>query len=856
MQNLHILRELRPEAPTSVYLKLLAFCVEPKLLMKDSLRQKVNKMQSTLTVRGTMETIIRRQPSQRRQGLHSTVLRSLHCEGEISLELSPLSHPTFVVCLVDGHSNEISASTVVYCDYVIKSMVTAAVNGADVAYVDMPMSDLKGNTYGSLRGTLATTYVQPFISRQNYIEHRRSRRPYFDDHLTAAILQIGEDFSLTWSPPGLYRYIYVHLVDAYSGCYIQSLRGGAHIPNSGAFVWAVDVPLTSEQQRFRAVYLLMTDTEFRKGEALPVIAKSNTFFVVRTLTLCEFEFAYASFCRINHLDMQHVSKEFLVERNFRVENRDLRVISNLRRPLPFECEYTDVVHSVGQGYLGAVSKLVSLKSSEFSDGRPTEARRNQAVSIEQVINAKTVAALYQGLSEDRVDIFKSISCKLPCILNFAIDYDPYWWVSSPDIRILSYNLMPYQPWLLTERGFIRALMPWNQQEYTEDCSRFFIYNLTDEEFERDRYWTYVIWPHIMSGLDMSRLPFSALWGFTLLGTSLLHSLSVHELRRDRSQDLDSSILVDIAFSEDKSAFFFSMNGFHLLIACLTIANFVTSALYSIASPYLTSLFNIPYDPLYMVLVLYYFTLIWLAVSLTVVAMSWLLVAGLVNTSRFAPIAVMIASVAFGCYSVVSSFSEARETIYRFIITNTQKLVGVSLDYWFDNDLPFNDWEEEADTRVVDPNRIISDTLKACQIKARSLLAHMEEESRANTKMIRRRKSRVKPVSQDYETTDDAKEPRHVHIQAVDQPPPITIRNIHNRPEIRWKVQVIMAPYDSAFTVTSTGIVQGLDGEFHIGGRLVSLREAITKADRIIALLDVGEVVLVHGGSIHLGSEGQ
>eukprot|EP01054_Gregarina_sp_Poly1_P005687 Gregarina_sp_Poly_1__5686@NODE_29_length_19459_cov_103_994070_g26_i0_p1_GENE_NODE_29_length_19459_cov_103_994070_g26_i0NODE_29_length_19459_cov_103_994070_g26_i0_p1_ORF_typecomplete_len2166_score264_81EFhand_8/PF13833_6/1_2EFhand_8/PF13833_6/1_4e03EFhand_8/PF13833_6/0_0011EFhand_7/PF13499_6/0_38EFhand_7/PF13499_6/5_9e03EFhand_7/PF13499_6/1_2e04EFhand_7/PF13499_6/0_012EFhand_5/PF13202_6/0_015EFhand_5/PF13202_6/1_7SPARC_Ca_bdg/PF10591_9/4SPARC_Ca_bdg/PF10591_9/2_3EFhand_6/PF13405_6/0_013EFhand_6/P len=828
------------------------------LSSKATLRHRVHQMQAILYVTGQMDVTFQRRGSTPSL-LTTLVQRSINCLGELKLPLNPLSEPTFLICLMHAQSMEVIAGSYVITEHILKTLIAAAINGSADACVDFPLLDPRGVVWGYLRGSIPTESVRPYIHRKNYIKVRKPKRPYFDDGLTLCMMHTGQDALLRWSSPREFspRQIYFHLIDADTGVYIQSLRGGSHIPNTGTFTWVVDVPFLSNQQRFRACYLIMTDCAFVRDKSLPVLAQSNTFFVLRTLTLCEFEFAYASFCRINHLDMQHVSQGFLVGRNFRVENRTLRVIHNLRRPLPFEYRYTDVVHSHGQCVLASGSRLISLKYTDFTEGYQAESSDRKAVSIEQVLQQQkrqiaSMPSSPDGVQEARVDIYKSVSARLPVILNFSIDYDPYWWIQSPDIRMLMFNMMPYNPWEICSSGFFSSLMPWNTQTYDETCSRYFIYNLSDDTFEIERFWVYVIWPSILTGTDILRIPFASMLGLSIFAAILLHGHLLHEFRRHRDIGLDSSILADIVFAEDKLGFFFGLEYPLMPLTSTVLAGVVICTGYTVASPFLRSIVNIPYDPFYWLLMAFWFITFFATNSLIFIAINWLIVAGLVNTSQFAPIAVMIASIAFVCYSIVGSFNYARETIYTFITMNLAKLIGVSLDYWFDNDMPFDDLEDDSKAHE-DHQNVIATTIRRREQweKHRAVHSNITHSHKAVARPLRRRKS-MRAI--------DALALNEVNASFTE--PQLTAREVTipkkrtRRHEIRWRIQVVVAPPGSEFTVSPSGVVSGLDGEFQNGGRLVSLAEAIAKADRIATLLDTGEVGMVHGGSVQLGNDDQ
>lgn len=71
-----------------------------------------------------------------------------------------------------------------------------------------------------------------------------------------------------------------------------------------------------------------------EGEELPCV--SHRFIVCRTWTLADFELMYASFCRMNNMEMERVTEDALQEYGMVLAKDQLKVCSGLRKPLIFE----------------------------------------------------------------------------------------------------------------------------------------------------------------------------------------------------------------------------------------------------------------------------------------------------------------------------------------------------------------------------------------------------------------------------------------------------------------------------------------------------------------------------------------
>ena len=71
-------------------------------------------------------------------------------------------------------------------------------------------------------------------------------------------------------------------------------------------------------------------------EAEPLPSLSHRFIICRTWTLADFELMYASFCRMNSMEMERVTEEALQEYGMVLAREQLKVCSGLRKPLIFE----------------------------------------------------------------------------------------------------------------------------------------------------------------------------------------------------------------------------------------------------------------------------------------------------------------------------------------------------------------------------------------------------------------------------------------------------------------------------------------------------------------------------------------
>ncbi|CAE8726463.1 unnamed protein product, partial [Polarella glacialis] len=101
--------------------------------------------------------------------------------------------------------------------------------------------------------------------------------------------------------------------------------------------------------------------------------RSHRFVICRTWTVADFEIQYASFCKMNNMDMERVTDEELSKFNMTVSKEALKVVQNLRAPLPFETNINperEVIDTPGLFRIGSeavVAMNAKLVGSEFAD---------------------------------------------------------------------------------------------------------------------------------------------------------------------------------------------------------------------------------------------------------------------------------------------------------------------------------------------------------------------------------------------------------------------------------------------------------------------------------------------------------
>jgi len=95
---------------------------------------------------------------------------------------------------------------------------------------------------------------------------------------------------------------------------------------------------------------------------------SHRFMVCRTWTKSDFEMAYASFCKMNGMTMEHLSSQALEELGLSTTQAQLKVVPDLRPPLPFEqLDVGEVINSPGMITIGAETVHVKVNNGGYDD---------------------------------------------------------------------------------------------------------------------------------------------------------------------------------------------------------------------------------------------------------------------------------------------------------------------------------------------------------------------------------------------------------------------------------------------------------------------------------------------------------
>eukprot|EP00929_Paragymnodinium_shiwhaense_P111626 TRINITY_DN79970_c0_g1_i1.p1 TRINITY_DN79970_c0_g1~~TRINITY_DN79970_c0_g1_i1.p1 ORF type:complete len:2493 (+),score=634.37 TRINITY_DN79970_c0_g1_i1:120-7598(+) len=119
--------------------------------------------------------------------------------------------------------------------------------------------------------------------------------------------------------------------------------------DSGGLTFMVDMPPS-----LGGCYVVCQLELRANDDAIKIV--SHRFMVCMTWTLPDFELAYASFCRMNHMQMQYLSMESLSTFSVRTAKVQLKVLPDLRPPLPFEDDVnmgTEIIHCPGHLMIGA-----------------------------------------------------------------------------------------------------------------------------------------------------------------------------------------------------------------------------------------------------------------------------------------------------------------------------------------------------------------------------------------------------------------------------------------------------------------------------------------------------------------------
>eukprot|EP00915_Cephaloidophora_sp_WS-2016_P010336 GHVH01015027.1.p1 GENE.GHVH01015027.1~~GHVH01015027.1.p1 ORF type:complete len:4095 (+),score=625.19 GHVH01015027.1:526-12810(+) len=232
--------------------------------------------------------------------------------------------------------------------------------------------------FGTFKADLDLLYLKRYVRHPAFQIVLSTEATFIGDHPGEG-LQNGLQYEIkwVWNDRGSEQVeiIYLHLYDGKTERLISSINGGKGIPNTGSYSWTVwfDLP---ELEVSAHAYFVLTKDPFITGVQCPeIIANSNTFVIVRSFLMSEFEYAYAGFCKYYDLEMERVSKEKLTKSSINVIQSKLKVTSDIRRPLPFEPRCYNYIFCPGQKMVAPetiISSVFPEQTNIFEEDNPQE----------------------------------------------------------------------------------------------------------------------------------------------------------------------------------------------------------------------------------------------------------------------------------------------------------------------------------------------------------------------------------------------------------------------------------------------------------------------------------------------------
>eukprot|EP00917_Polyrhabdina_sp_WS-2016_P015366 GHVP01033405.1.p1 GENE.GHVP01033405.1~~GHVP01033405.1.p1 ORF type:complete len:1413 (-),score=219.83 GHVP01033405.1:3248-7486(-) len=205
--------------------------------------------------------------------------------------------------------------------------------------------------------TLNSTETSQMEFTSSRIEDCQELPMFYDDKPRQEV-SVGSDFVIKWvwpkkqtmqdpdekENPSDVQNIYLHLISNKDRAYLHTLFGGNPIPNRGQITWVVEDQCVPPGQTTACVYFAMTKEKVNPDddETFEPLAVSNSFIIFRFLTLVEFEFAFAAFCRSHGLEMQPLSEFALNSEGIPCLREKLHCTMDIRKPLPFEPQFGNI----------------------------------------------------------------------------------------------------------------------------------------------------------------------------------------------------------------------------------------------------------------------------------------------------------------------------------------------------------------------------------------------------------------------------------------------------------------------------------------------------------------------------------
>eukprot|EP00917_Polyrhabdina_sp_WS-2016_P030596 GHVP01065300.1.p1 GENE.GHVP01065300.1~~GHVP01065300.1.p1 ORF type:complete len:2045 (-),score=339.72 GHVP01065300.1:1330-6975(-) len=428
------------------------------------------------------------------------------------------------------------------------------------------------------------------------------------------------------------------------------------------FFWNIDhiYALNTTYQEAYFCMRLVEDEATRKNkeEGDSDVATSYMFIITRFLTLSEFEFAYASFCRMRAVEMENVSETSLYRHGLVITNEFLKVCLNIRRPLPFEPS-AEAVYTPGQ-FLCRASPYKATLIDTYD-------------LLPQKTKERTLQAIFQPV---QINFFQ--------IEDFALDCNPHWWIESEDNYLIQHNLMYFSSKIIYT--FRRSDVKFSPH----------ILAMQSDKNPHDFFWKNFYWKHFLSYrilplvshgvVTFIQFAYFLLVPGEMICVAILYNYIYTSSKSLEHRETNPNYLSDLAFDPSIS-FFFSIPFPvpHFMILTFLIAGFLFAVI--LGSGFIRAKggnFRLGIEALgaltqFLRYVLFFF--------FTSMFTFWFLLGTLINTDSFAPYAVMLGSLGFLVYVGWANYQANRKEVSRWIKEHVHYLLSLSLDFWYKEAYP-------------------------------------------------------------------------------------------------------------------------------------------------------------------------
>eukprot|EP00917_Polyrhabdina_sp_WS-2016_P019838 GHVP01042405.1.p1 GENE.GHVP01042405.1~~GHVP01042405.1.p1 ORF type:complete len:2017 (+),score=296.19 GHVP01042405.1:54-6104(+) len=472
----------------------------------------------------------------------------------------------------------------------------------------------------------------------------------------------GSDITIAWESDQKKDEIsvHIHLFCAETNRYIMSLDPPG-MSKTTSMVWTADCEELSSTCTVKTVFLVITSASVVDNHHTKVYCISNAFYILKTLTIYEFEMAYASFCRTFLFEMEHVESGTLEALDLNVVfDKSIKVCLGLRNPVPFEP--ADLRFRCPGQY------FVSRMSRKIKDIDNTNSPMIKAESIKSMV-----------------------------IENCQLRNDPELWRTSPINYLYSHDFINVH---VISEGFDK-LFPFVSR--TTTSFQRYRAKLNNVPVELAEYGSKK--PNSFKKIEPTLLRlgvaffqffyFLTIPSFFVISVFLYNVLE-KEFNTLPHRTLDYSYTIDIFFSDSIITFFRNTYFLTPFVLIHFAAWTVMLTFMVFFGPWLKYFYPDIFLPVEFIASWWQKTQTFVALWVFASSLLWFILGALINSESFLPYAVMLGSTGFVIYSLWTDFVQSRHIVSKFIEENSKYLLSIVLDHWFaSSGVNFSSYENDV-----------------------------------------------------------------------------------------------------------------------------------------------------------------